>query len=596
MAHPARVAVAQPAASPPRRYGRLSAAALGIGLVVAVCVAWGSGLVFLAARLGLGAPVRLALADGVHVYSGIAGALLLAAKVARFRLRRPPGDVIPWQRWISWSLAVLYGVVLATGVAALLPVHGRLASGLVQVHLLSSVWAIPPTTWHLWHHRRRALARLAPPRRALRLWAGIAVALAPVLLVAGAPAAVSQLSEIRAGSSWSHAAGPLPERLATTPDGHLLAAGADALYLTADGSSWRRMAIPPAPNDAAPGFAPATGHDHGGGGPRRVQALATTPHGVFAGTSDGLYYGRTAGTALARLPFPGHALDGLPLGFGYPGTDVRGLAVRAAKELWAASSAGPVHSADGGTTWTRLADGMTHPSSAAAITYLGSQVVASDDSAVYQWDPQNRRWRTLTAQPGVVDLTVAGGVLFASSSGGELRSFSGGHWDTLTAPGPAHHTGAALAAHTEHGSGGIAAVGGRLYAPAAGGGVSASADGGRTWTQLGSGSRHSAQVVALGGRLWSATPDGVYSFALAPDIPRPSARWWLTVAALALLAGSLGAALSALDRPRRPQQTAAGPHHQAAPAHAGSGSTPRSRTARNPRHSPRHAWPPSTSA
>ncbi|MDQ1651618.1 MAG: hypothetical protein QOI35_818, partial [Cryptosporangiaceae bacterium] len=79
MAHPARVAVAQPAASAPRRYGRLSAAALGIGLVVAVCVAWGSGLVFLAARLGLGAPVRLALADGVHVYSGIAGALLLAA-------------------------------------------------------------------------------------------------------------------------------------------------------------------------------------------------------------------------------------------------------------------------------------------------------------------------------------------------------------------------------------------------------------------------------------------------------------------------------------------------------------------------------------
>jgi hypothetical protein len=54
--------------------GQLSLGALGLGLVLLVSVAWGTGVFYLLARLGYGSPVRLASLDGIHVYVGVLGA------------------------------------------------------------------------------------------------------------------------------------------------------------------------------------------------------------------------------------------------------------------------------------------------------------------------------------------------------------------------------------------------------------------------------------------------------------------------------------------------------------------------------------------
>jgi hypothetical protein len=78
-----------------------------------------------------------------------------------------PG-VVPWQRWLSWSMLVLYTAVFLTGVLLLLPIRGQAYADLVQLHLLTSVWALPLTTWHAWHYRAGALPYLRRWARASR--------------------------------------------------------------------------------------------------------------------------------------------------------------------------------------------------------------------------------------------------------------------------------------------------------------------------------------------------------------------------------------------------------------------------------------------
>ena len=143
--------------------GRLSLGALGLGLVLLVSVAWGTGLFYLLVRLGGASPAPLAALDGIHIYVGVVGGIFVIAKILRVGFRhRVEGvpNVVPWQRWLSWSMLVLYGAVFATGVLLLLPVRGRLYADLVQLHLLTSVWALPPTTWHALHYRSRAVPYL----------------------------------------------------------------------------------------------------------------------------------------------------------------------------------------------------------------------------------------------------------------------------------------------------------------------------------------------------------------------------------------------------------------------------------------------------
>ena len=90
------------------------------------------------------------IVDAAHVYVGLVGGVFILAKVSRVRFHYKVSgvpEVIPWQRWISWSLLILYSSVFVSGVLALLPLHGRLYEDVLNFHLLSSVWAIPPTTW-----------------------------------------------------------------------------------------------------------------------------------------------------------------------------------------------------------------------------------------------------------------------------------------------------------------------------------------------------------------------------------------------------------------------------------------------------------------
>src|SRR5438270_539878 len=62
---------------------RLSVGALGLGLVLLVSAAWGTGIFYLVARIGLPSPVRLAWIDAIHVYVGLMGAVFILGKVIR---------------------------------------------------------------------------------------------------------------------------------------------------------------------------------------------------------------------------------------------------------------------------------------------------------------------------------------------------------------------------------------------------------------------------------------------------------------------------------------------------------------------------------
>ena len=168
--------------------GRLSLGALGLALVLLVSVAWGTGIFYLLVRLGTPSPVRLAALDGIHVYVGVVGGVFVVAKVVRVGLRhRVDGvpNVVPWQRWLSWSLLALYAAVFVTGVLVLLPVPGRVHADLVEMHLLTSIWALLPTSWHVWHYRARALPylrRWAARAAGRRFWAAAVLVLLPAPL------------------------------------------------------------------------------------------------------------------------------------------------------------------------------------------------------------------------------------------------------------------------------------------------------------------------------------------------------------------------------------------------------------------------------
>src|SRR5439155_18451896 len=116
---------------------------------------------------------------------------------------------VPWQRWMSWSLLALYGVIFVSGVLVLLPIPGRVYSSLVELHLLTSVWALVPTSWHVWHYRSRAtpfLVRFLRRARGRRFWFGIALTMTPAaIIVTQQPPALSQLSQVMAGSTWTPA-------------------------------------------------------------------------------------------------------------------------------------------------------------------------------------------------------------------------------------------------------------------------------------------------------------------------------------------------------------------------------------------------------
>ena len=535
--------------------GRLSLGALGLGLVLLVSVAWGTGLFYLLARLGNGSPVRLASLDGIHVYVGIVGGVFVLAKVTRVGLRHHvegvPG-VVPWQRWLSWSMLVLYAAVFLTGVLLLLPVRGRPYADLVQFHLLTSLWALPATTWHVWHYRARALPYLRRWARRLagrRFWTGLALVLLPLpLLLADAPA-VSQLPAVLGGGTWSPVdalQGSYLYTIEQAPDGTLVAAG-DALYVSRDGVVWLRVDVPatatPASGATQPSASnPHAGHQHGQPAPPNpITTMAVGASQVFVGTPQGLFVSSFDGP-MQQVPFPGGGVRGLALDPADPAV------------LWATSASGPLVTADGGRSWTRQAAGLARPADESAIASLGPDLFVSDGTGVFRWQASSRSWVRTSSMPSVTQLSAvpATGRLYASSESTDLQVLAGGRWTDLGLPAPVHvHHG-----HVHGQPAAVTAVDSRLYAAGTPDGVSASDDGGWTWTQLGGGLGGTTpnQVIGHQGSLWAATADGLYQFPLAVR-GGATPGWWIMVLLLAIGLGLAAVGVGALDSRRSRART-----------------------------------------
>lgn len=523
--------------------GRLSLGALGLALVLVVGGAWVTGSFYLLARLGPGSPVALARLDGPHVYAGLVGGAFVAAKVARVGLRRRVAGVpglLLWQRWISWSMLGLYAAVFASGIVLLLPISGDLYGDLTEVHLLTSIWAAALTMWHVWHYRARALpyvSRLGARAVRLRFWIGLGLLVPATLLLLVQPRAASQLPQVLGGSSWSRTglAGTSLRTITTSPDGSTLIAGGDGgVFFSRDGVSWRRLSLPAAPPS---GTRQST--------VREVVSLAADRAGIYAGTTDGLYFASTA-----RGPLRGIGLSGQTVwSVATDPADAHSLA--------AATSTGPMLSGDGGRTWRSVGAGLANPHLSTAMAYYGGSLFVSDLSGVFQLEPGAGAWRRVSGQTQVIWLAPGAGgrELYATSSDLRLEVLAQRRWSVLATPplSRAHQHGDGGEAHAEPGS--VVAQGSRLYVSGTGDGVSASADAGRTWTQLGVGMVEPApaQVVAAGDALWAATGDGVYRYPLTPGTA-PSATWWALVAAAGLGSGVLITAI-ALPEGRRDRRT-----------------------------------------
>lgn len=474
--------------------------------------------------------------------------MFIVAKVWRVRFRyRVPGvpEVVPWQRWISWSLLVLYSAIFVSGVLALLPIHGRLYADIINFHLLTSVWAVAPTTWHVWHYRRRAtpfLTRLLPRGRTVRYWAGLALALAPAVVAVVYPRAISQLPQVLGGSAWTQSAlsGSYLDKITVRADGTLISAG-DALYVSRDGTVWTQIDIPgvPLPQSATP--TPAV-HQHGAPtGKNLGLSLAVSGTTIYVGTTSGLYRTDTGTGPLVEV--------------GFAGQTVRAIAIDPsnASSIWIASSSGLMHTSDGGATWAPGGLGMAKPSDVAALTFLAGHLYASDSSGVFEMSFDQSGWQRISSQPSVIDITPSadGRQLYSTSSTTGVEVYNGHVWqstDSLASPHQ-HHV-ANEGPHPEVLS--VAAVAGRLYAVGTAYGVSASSDGGQTWAQLGGGLADvtPAQVVVYQNELLAATTNGIFTFPLRVD-PPASAGWWLAVIAAVIVCG--GAAVLIVGPEKMPR-------------------------------------------
>ena len=508
-----------------------------------VSIVWGTSLFYLAARLGVDPRVRLSWIDAAHVYVGLVGGVFVLAKISRvwfhYRVAGVP-EVVPWQRWISWSLLILYTSVFVSGVLLLTPIRGVVYGDLVNFHLLSSVWALAPTTWHVWHYRRRAapyLTRILRGASSLRYWAGVGLAILPVVVVVANARSLSQLPQVLGGSAWSATAlnGSYLDRIARGPGGTLIAAG-DALYVSPDGTGWTQIDLPAASVASSGGTSPV--HQHGAPtGENLALALATTSTSIFVGTSSGLFE-----TTSLTGPLQ-------PIGFG--GASVYAISVDPANQrsIWVGSSDGVEHSVDGGGTWSPVRTGLEKPNSVLAMGFLGSRLFASDGSGVFAWDLDQNQWLRQTKQPSVVDLTADPNRhrLYAASTtqGVWILDDAGWHGTMSLASAHQHHSGHVT--HPEVLS--VAPVDGRLYAVGTAYGVSASDNSGLTWTQLGGGLANvePSQVIGYDGSLLAATSDGIYRFPLSSDAAA-SAGWWSIVIATALICGSGGVLLVGMGR------------------------------------------------
>ncbi len=506
-------------APPQSMVARLSLGALGVGVVLLVSLAWASAALYLVVRSGLPSPVSLALVDGTHLYVGIASLAFMAAKVARVGLHQRVGGVpeqLLWHRWISWSLLALYSGVYGTGFLLLAPWPVGISKALVNAHLLTAVWTVLPSAWHVWHHRPWALPYLPRSRRRLprRFWIAVGVVLLPLAAVLAFPRAVSPLAQTGNGNVWTKAPGDIRafvDRVAVTPDGTTLVAGGEGLYVSRPaGSAWRRVGFPA----------------------ELILALAL-PRGstaAYVGTTSGLYAGPRITGPYERLPFPSREVHGIAVDPSDPAV------------VWAASRGGIWRSSDRGDRWVNVSGGLTDPSTAWAIGYFDGSMFASDAFAVYRWD--GSRWEQTSSQPLVVslDLSADGRHLFASSMGLGVWSLDGHGWIRSDDGLVANH-GGVRAIHVTS----VTVGGRRSFAATMLDGTATSTDGGRSWTALGGGLPAGSvwRVLEIGHGLIAATDHGLYAYVM-PPASAAGVGWLMFVIGAALLAGLAGVALGAV--------------------------------------------------
>ncbi len=512
---------AHPTASQRSLGSRLQVEALGLGLLLLVSVAWGTGLTYLLVRAGLPSPVRLVLIDGVHAYVGLASLIFISGKILRVGFRtRVSGvpDLILWHRWISRSLLVLYGAVYLTGLMLLLPWMRLARDGLANAHLLASVWAAVPTTWHVWHYRHRAVPYL-PGRQGVgsftrRLGIGLIVVLIPVSGVLAVPRALSPYTRTGADGAWRSAAlnGVFLDRLAASPSGDVLVAGGQGLYWSDDtGATWR--SAPGLPRDDV------------------VLGLAVSPRtpAVYAGTASGLYAAARPEGPYRRLPFPAHEVHGVAV----DPSDVR--------VVWTSSRQGFWLSTDAGEHWRREVSGLRDPTTSWALAYFAHSFFGSDAFAVYRW--AGTSWVPTSDQSRVtgLDQSADGSRLFASSMGDGIRVFDGLHWRRADQGLARHGNGASI-----HVNGVTEDRQGRFFAATMRDGVARMGNRADSWEPLGTGLPRGSvwRVVEIDSRLLAATDRGLYQYPLVQ--PKTAGMgWWSVVVGGALIAGILAVALAA---------------------------------------------------
>jgi hypothetical protein len=542
------------------RASALSMAALGIGLVVLIGITWGTGLLYITSRAGVPSPVRLALVDSVHIYVGLAAAVFFGLKVWRVGFRRKVigvPNLTVWQRWVSWSLVVLYPAIFLTGFAAILPLGTAWKESMVQAHLLTSVWSLVPTTLHLIHHRARAARQLSRPgarRLRPRLLAGLAIAALPAVLWLPFPVAASPASEASAGGAWvaSGLQGIYLDQVAVSADGTYVVAAGDGIYVSdVTGSSWHHLDVdgpaarshaiePIAAPTASVAPAPAAHPGHAVP-PGDISVITPTrgPVAIYAGSSAGLYTTADTSSSFTQDHFPGG--------------EVRAIAVDPTNpfERWVATGSGVWFTWVFGHGWTSESSGLTDPNGSSALSFYHGALYASDLAGVYRWEVTSAAWKKVLDELGVISLTSSRDLLVANSYSSGLAVYDGRAWRQVGSGLPTH----------AHGRGDSSHVLG-VSAPAAGGlflvesgRVAFSADAGRSWSELGRGLPDGTWAVTrYRDRAYVATSNGLYSYSLE-TAPQASPSRWLMMIAVALVVGVVGAIVTARSgkilRPRR---------------------------------------------
>ncbi len=430
-------------------------------------------------------------------------------------------ELTAWHRWVSWSLLVLYGGVCLTGTLLLFSFPATTRTSLVNAHLLTSVWAAVPTTWHAWHYGRRTshlVPRLRPQVQIRRVSVGLTLLLAPAVLVGANPRALSPLTQLGGGSRWidDGLSRVFVDRLAVSPDGHLLLAGGRGIWVRNSSSqTWRQVGPPDA----------------------LVLGLTVAPSGaIYVGTLTGLLVSAQPDGPYAALPFPSREVHGIAL-------DPRG------RIIWATSRAGVLRSIDGGATWSSQVAGIQSPQTSWAIAYFDGTVYASDAGGVYRWDGES--WRPTSGQADVVslDVDISKTLLFASSMGEGVRTLNaGGRWRGADAGLVAHGAGGAI-----HVTSVTPGQKNRAYASMMLGGVATSLDGGQSWGAIPAAVPRggSWRAIQKGSQLFLATGSGVLRYDL-PTAATAGLRWWIVMIALIMVAGGVGLRVAALEpRPKR---------------------------------------------